>query len=168
MHEVLNILVYSRRCSVRIIQVKWSLKRADILKALNDNVQVLWYRRFDISRPLSWKRWMQPNSWFVIGRRCGLLFWTLNAVVSCYSLLNLFILRCSGFTFMCFEELVGSSDVVNATSIKRVLLQCKVQAWASAGGWGAKRAFSPPWKLGLRSKNFSKTWNQVFNSDYLD
>jgi len=26
----------------------------------------------------------------------------------------------------------------------------------------------PPWKLGLRSKNVWKTWNQEFNSDYLD
>jgi len=31
---------------------------------------------------------------------------------------------------------------------------------------GGKRAF-PPWKLGLRSKNFLKTRNHKFNSDYL-
>jgi len=116
---------------------------------------------------LSWKSWMQPNSWFVIGRCYGLLFWMLNAVVSCYSLLNLFILRCSGFTFMCFEELVGSSDVVNATSV----ITNTSSMWGAGMGvcrGGGKTEICPPWKLGLRSKNVSKTWNQEFNSDCWD
>jgi len=29
----------------------------------------------------------------------------------------------------------------------------------------SKTGICPPWKLGLRSKNFWKTWNQLFNSD---
>jgi len=37
-----------------------------------------------------------------------------------------------------------------------------VQPCASAGG---KRSFAPLWKLGLKRKNFWKTWNQQFNSN---
>jgi len=32
---------------------------------------------------------------------------------------------------------------------------------------GGKTGICLPWKLGLRSKNFWKTWNQEFKSDYL-
>jgi len=41
--------------------------------------------------------------------------------------------------------------------------QHKDQAHGRPQG-GSKRAF-PPWKLGLTSKNFLKTQNQMFNSD---
>jgi len=30
---------------------------------------------------------------------------------------------------------------------------------------GRQNGHLPPWKLGLRSKNLWKTWNQQFNSD---